>query len=66
MAGRCAPTDVHRALADAMATERSRIVATLIRMTGDWELAEDAVADAAERALERWGGDGCPTTRRRG
>ena len=37
-----------------MAAERLRIVATLIRTTGDWDLAEDAVADAAERALERW------------
>ena len=46
--------DVHRALADALAAERLRIVATLIRTTGDWELAEDAVADAAERALQRW------------
>ena len=43
-----------------MAAERLRIVATLIRTTGDWELAEDAVADAAERALERWVDDGIP------
>jgi RNA polymerase sigma-70 factor (ECF subfamily) len=48
-----ASNDVHLALADAMAGQRLRIVATLIRSTGDWELAEDAVADAAERALER-------------
>ena len=43
-----------------MAGERLRIVATLIRTTGDWDLAEDAVADAAERALERWVDDGIP------
>ena len=43
-----------------MAGERLRIVATLIRTTGDWDLAEDAVADAAERALKRWVGDGIP------
>ena len=58
--GGCAAGDVHRALADAMAAERLRIVATLIRTTGDWDLAEDAVADAAERALARWVGDGIP------
>ena len=43
-----------------MAGERLRIVATLIRTTGDWDLAEDAVADASERALERWLDDGIP------
>ena len=43
-----------------MATERLRIVASLIRTTGDWDLAEDAVADAAERALQRWALDGIP------
>ena len=42
------------------AAERLRIVASLIRTTGDWELAEDAVADAAERALARWADDGIP------
>jgi RNA polymerase sigma-70 factor (ECF subfamily) len=49
-----------RALADALAEQRLRIVASLIRTTGDWDLAEDAVADAAERALRRWPGDGVP------
>ena len=52
--------DVRVALAGALAAERLRIVATLIRTTGDWELAEDAVADAAERALQRWPTDGIP------
>ena len=52
--------DVRRALADAMAEQRLRIVASLIRTTGDWDLAEDAVADAAERALLRWPRDGIP------
>jgi RNA polymerase sigma-70 factor, ECF subfamily len=49
-----------RALADALAEQRLRIVATLIRTTGDWDLAEDAVADAAERALRRWPEEGLP------
>ena len=44
-------TDSAAALAEVMAGERLRIVASLIRTTGNWDLAEDAVADAAERAL---------------
>ena len=56
----CTPADVHRALSEALATERLRIVASLIRTTGDWDLAEDAVADAAEKALQRWVLDGIP------
>ena len=55
-----ATADVRRALAEVVAAERLSIVATLIRTTGDWELAEDAVADAAERALQRWPRDGIP------
>jgi RNA polymerase sigma-70 factor (ECF subfamily) len=59
-AQRPASGDVRRALAETMAAERLRIVATLIRVTGDWTLAEDAVADAAERALVRWPQAGVP------
>jgi RNA polymerase sigma-70 factor, ECF subfamily len=51
---------VHEALATALSSDRLRIVATLIRTTGSWEVAEDAVADATERALERWPADGIP------
>jgi RNA polymerase sigma-70 factor, ECF subfamily len=44
----------------AVVAARLRIVATLIRTTGDWDLAEDAFADATERALRRWPVDGVP------
>ncbi|MCY1137631.1 sigma-70 family RNA polymerase sigma factor [Actinoplanes sp. Pm04-4] len=37
-----------------------RIVATLIRVTGDWTLAEDCAQDALATALERWPRDGVP------
>ncbi|BCY05339.1 RNA polymerase sigma factor [Actinoplanes sp. L3-i22] len=37
-----------------------RIVATLIRLTGDWSLAEDCAMDAVEAALKRWPHDGTP------
>ncbi|WP_332642921.1 RNA polymerase sigma factor [Aeromicrobium sp.] len=59
-AGRAAAIEVACALADAMADQRLRIVASLIRTTGDWDLAEDAVSDAAERALQSWPRDGIP------
>ncbi|WP_116947798.1 RNA polymerase sigma factor [Jiangella endophytica] len=52
--------DVRAALGDAVAAERLRIVAALIRVTGDWDLAEDCLQDAVERALERWPLDGVP------
>ncbi|HEY7936174.1 MAG TPA: sigma-70 family RNA polymerase sigma factor [Candidatus Limnocylindrales bacterium] len=48
------------ALTEALTSERLRIVANLIRVTRDWELAEDCVQDAAERALARWPTDGIP------
>src|SRR6267154_6015130 len=40
--------------------ESGRILATLIRLLGDFELAEDAVHDAFVAALERWPKDGVP------
>ena len=40
--------------------ESGRAVATLIRVLGDFELAEEAVQDAFAIALERWPSDGIP------
>ncbi|GCE15814.1 RNA polymerase sigma factor [Tengunoibacter tsumagoiensis] len=40
--------------------EYNRILATLIRMVKDFELAEDALQDALIVALERWPVDGIP------
>jgi RNA polymerase sigma-70 factor (ECF subfamily) len=48
------------AIASLVAAERATLVATLIRLTGDWELAEDCVQDAVEKALARWPDDGLP------
>jgi RNA polymerase sigma-70 factor (ECF subfamily) len=42
--------------------EWGRAVATLTRVLGDLELAEDAVQDAFATALERWPRDGMPRT----
>ena len=43
-----------------VAAERATLVATLIRLTGDWDLAEDCVQDSVEKALARWPHDGVP------
>jgi RNA polymerase sigma-70 factor (ECF subfamily) len=40
--------------------ESRRILATLIRLLGDFELAEDALHDAFRVALERWPREGVP------
>ena len=51
---------VEDAVARAHRDEWGQIVATLIRITGDWELAEDCAQDAFALALERWPRDGVP------
>jgi RNA polymerase sigma-70 factor (ECF subfamily) len=48
------------AVATAYAEEWGRIVAALIRLTGDWDLAEECAQDAIETALVRWPRDGVP------
>jgi RNA polymerase sigma-70 factor (ECF subfamily) len=69
-----------RALADAALTrvvrdEAGRLTAALVRLLGDFGLAEDLVQDAVVAALQRWPEDGVPadpaawliaTARRRG
>ena len=52
--------EVEAAVARAFREEWGRVLATLIRTTGDWDLAEECVQDAFARALERWPGDGIP------
>jgi RNA polymerase sigma-70 factor (ECF subfamily) len=47
-------------LEDVFRREAGRCTATLIRVLGDIELAEDAVADAFAIAAERWPVDGVP------
>jgi len=52
--------DVSAAVAEAFHEEWGRVVATLIRLTGDWDMAEECAQDAFARALERWPDDGIP------
>jgi RNA polymerase sigma-70 factor (ECF subfamily) len=48
-------------VASAFKGEWGRIVATVIRQTGDWDLAEECAQEAFAEALRRWPADGVPT-----
>ena len=52
--------DVEAAVATAFREEWGRVVATLIRVTGDWDLAEESAQEAFALALARWRRDGLP------
>ena len=52
--------EVEVALRAAFREEWGRVVATLIRVTGDWDLAEECAQDAFALALETWPRDGVP------
>jgi RNA polymerase sigma-70 factor (ECF subfamily) len=53
-------SDVAATVADVYRSDWSRIVGALIRITGDWTVAEDATQDAFATALVRWPTDGIP------
>src|SRR6266581_9702566 len=44
--------------------ESRRVFATLIRLLGDFDLAEEALHDAFRAALEQWPGEGVPANPR--
>jgi RNA polymerase sigma-70 factor (ECF subfamily) len=52
--------EVARALRAAALSESAQIVATVVRITDDWDLAEDCLQDAFARALAAWAVDGVP------
>ncbi|MEH0972385.1 DUF6596 domain-containing protein [Micromonospora sp. CPCC 205546] len=54
------PLAVAAAVAAASTGSYARIVATLIRVTGDWTLAEDCAQEASALALTRWPTEGVP------
>ena len=45
-------------------SESRRVFATLIRLLGDFDLAEEALHDAFRAALEQWPRDGVPANPR--
>jgi RNA polymerase sigma-70 factor (ECF subfamily) len=51
---------VTRSVDDTIRQEGGRVLATLIRLTGDFTIAEDALQDASIVALDRWERDGVP------
>ena len=51
---------VDERLAAVLRDERGRLTAALVRILGDWDLAEELVQDAAVAALEHWATDGIP------
>ncbi|MFB9680242.1 RNA polymerase sigma factor [Streptosporangium vulgare] len=53
-------TEIEAAVAQAFRDEWGQVVATLIRVTGDWDLAEECAQDAFALALRRWAEDGVP------
>jgi RNA polymerase sigma-70 factor (ECF subfamily) len=54
-------TDTARAMVDAVyRADSRRVLATLIRLLGDFDRAEEALHDAFTAALERWPRDGVP------
>jgi RNA polymerase sigma-70 factor, ECF subfamily len=54
------PGDPSAAIERAFREERARVLATLIRQVGDFQLAEDAVQDAFAAAVATWPRDGVP------
>src|SRR5437016_12321857 len=54
-----------RARVDAVyRSDSRRVLATLIRLLGDFDLAEDALQDAFAAAVEQWPRDGVPANPR--
>ncbi|HYQ87713.1 MAG TPA: RNA polymerase sigma factor [Bacteroidota bacterium] len=59
------PAELVRKSVDALyRTESRRILATLIRLLGDFDIAEEALHDAFTAAMEKWPRDGVPANPR--
>jgi RNA polymerase sigma-70 factor (ECF subfamily) len=55
-----APEDLSRTIETLYRSELGRILATLVRLLGDLDLAEEAMHEAFAAALDRWPQDGIP------
>jgi RNA polymerase sigma-70 factor (ECF subfamily) len=55
---------VNEAITEAYVTHSRRVLATLIRLLGDFDVAEEALHDAFRAALEQWPRDGIPANPR--
>src|SRR5579863_518177 len=56
------PLDVSSAVEAAYRSHWGRIVATLIRLVSDFDLAEECTQEAFTAALEQWGASGVPNS----
>lgn len=59
-----ATIDAHAMIAEIYQTESRRVFATLVRLLGDFDLAEDALQDAFAAAVNQWPRDGVPANPR--
>jgi RNA polymerase sigma factor, sigma-70 family len=59
-----AADELRESVDEVYRSESRRILATLIRLLGDFDLAEDALHDAFRAALERWPKEGVPANPR--
>ena len=55
---------LHEQLEAIYRAESRRVLATLIRLLGDFDLAEEALHDAFRAALEQWPREGVPANPR--
>src|SRR6266481_2136192 len=55
---------VRQVVEDIYRSESRRVFATLIRLIGDFDLAEEALHEAFAAALEQWSRDGLPANPR--
>ncbi|RSN45975.1 RNA polymerase subunit sigma-24 [Amycolatopsis sp. WAC 04197] len=53
-------TELDTAITQAFREESGQVIATLIRVTGDWDLAEECLQEAFALALRTWPRDGVP------
>ncbi len=53
-------SDAHAPVADAFRREYARVVASVLRLVRDIDLAEEIVQEAFEQALDRWPRTGTP------
>ena len=58
------PAELRATLDTVYRTESRRVLATLIRLLGDFDLAEEALQEAFTSALAQWGRDGVPANPR--
>jgi RNA polymerase sigma-70 factor (ECF subfamily) len=57
-------SDVHETVNAVYLSDSRRVLATLIRLLGDFDVAEEALHDAFRAALEQWPRDGVPANPR--